>query len=193
MKLLGEKKLLWRRGKSLGCQEHSSSLQILSCITSKIQVWLNDDDVVCYILHRKLYSAAPAISWSHNTSWGMDQAEGEGLKLFLEIDLRQTFKSIFAAATIENEEQCIWSSWRIAGSLSKWNTWILRSASRRGQHLACTSLQVCSLYPGTSSRPSPRALVLNISSRNISLISWSIWDFLWDLSLNPALTWSDPA
>lgn len=61
-KLLGKNKLLWRRGKNLGCQECSSSLQILSCITSKIQVWLNDDEVVHYILHGKLYSAAPAIS-----------------------------------------------------------------------------------------------------------------------------------
>lgn len=39
------------------------------------------------------YSASPAISWYHNSSWGMDQAEGEGgrcsytatLKLFLKM------------------------------------------------------------------------------------------------------------
>lgn len=42
IKLLGEKKLLWRSRKSFVCQEGSLNLQILSCVTSEIQVWLKD-------------------------------------------------------------------------------------------------------------------------------------------------------
>lgn len=54
IKLMGKKKLLWRSGKSFVCQEGSLSLQILSCIISEIQVWLKDNEVMCYILHGKL-------------------------------------------------------------------------------------------------------------------------------------------
>lgn len=123
IKLLGEKKLLWRRrGKNLGCQEHSSSLQALSCITSKIQVWLNDNEVLYYILHRKLFQLLQ--QFPHTVTPAGERIRhkvklGRCSHIHHHIDavsggVRQPLKSVFAAATTENEEQCVRFTWKIA-------------------------------------------------------------------------------
>lgn len=196
----GGKKLLWRRGKSLGCQDRSTSCRYFPVELPKSRCgWMMMKLCITYdtwnfiqLLQQFADNITPAEEWIRQKVKVGRCSYTTTLKPFLQMwdsplrvysqQLQQKMKN--SVSDLAGGQRIPWAS----EIRVPWDQWV-----GEVRVLVCSSLKVCSLYPGTSSRPSPRALVCSASSGNISPISWSVWVFLWDLSFNPALTWTDPA